>query len=111
MGAQVSQQAQLEQFRSVAKEYDANKGNLSDQQMLDLLKNKLSEVPDNLFATVDYDKVREDIKKVMDDPAWDDGTYGPFLIRLAWHSSGTYDKSTKTGSFIKCLSTTMLSSF
>ena len=27
----------------------------------------------------------------------DDGSLAPILIRLAWHSSGTYDASTKTG--------------
>ena len=26
-----------------------------------------------------------------------DGSLAPVLIRLAWHASGTYDKSEKTG--------------
>lgn len=33
----------------------------------------------------------------MDNPSWDDGTIAPILIRLAWHSSGTYDAATGTG--------------
>jgi cytochrome c peroxidase len=28
---------------------------------------------------------------------YDDGSYGPVLLRLAWHASGTYDKETGTG--------------
>ena len=46
---------------------------------------------------VDYDAVRQELKLLMDNPSWDDGSLAPILIRLAWHSSGTYDKATNTG--------------
>ncbi|KAL3926470.1 MAG: hypothetical protein SGARI_005596 [Bacillariaceae sp.] len=49
------------------------------------------------IAPVDYDNVRDELKLVMDNPSWDDGSLAPFFIRLAWHSSGTYDKASGTG--------------
>eukprot|EP00931_Biecheleriopsis_adriatica_P091751 TRINITY_DN65633_c0_g1_i1.p1 TRINITY_DN65633_c0_g1~~TRINITY_DN65633_c0_g1_i1.p1 ORF type:complete len:515 (+),score=105.96 TRINITY_DN65633_c0_g1_i1:80-1624(+) len=48
-------------------------------------------------ASVDFDSVRKDILKIMDSPVWDDGSYAPILIRLGWHSSGTYDKQDGSG--------------
>jgi len=42
---------------------------------------------------VDYTAVREDIKKILENERYDDGNYGPILIRLAWHAAGTYSKS------------------
>ena len=46
------------------------------------------------FAQVDLDALKQDIEAVMKDsqdwwPA-DYGHYGPFFIRMAWHSAGTY---------------------
>eukprot|EP00927_Polykrikos_kofoidii_P040073 TRINITY_DN34317_c0_g1_i1.p1 TRINITY_DN34317_c0_g1~~TRINITY_DN34317_c0_g1_i1.p1 ORF type:complete len:607 (+),score=83.51 TRINITY_DN34317_c0_g1_i1:72-1892(+) len=38
----------------------------------------------------DFESVRNDLKVLMISPEWDDGSYAPLLIRLAWHSSGTY---------------------
>ena len=31
----------------------------------------------------------------MDNPSWDDGSLAPIFIRLAWHSSGTYDRRSR----------------
>lgn len=49
------------------------------------------------FAKVDYDAVRRAIAQAMDNDDYDDGSYGPVLVRLAWHCAGTYDKASNTG--------------
>ncbi|KAF2220848.1 putative cytochrome c peroxidase [Elsinoe ampelina] len=45
----------------------------------------------------DFEAVRKDIAALLHQPEYDDGSAGPVLVRLAWHSAGTYDASTDTG--------------
>jgi len=45
----------------------------------------------------DYAAVRKAIEDVLDVENYDDGSYGPIFVRLAWHSAGTYDKASGTG--------------
>ncbi|ODV89151.1 hypothetical protein CANCADRAFT_32495 [Tortispora caseinolytica NRRL Y-17796] len=49
------------------------------------------------MAEGDYDAVAKAIAGILDKPDYDDGSIGPVLVRLAWHSSGTYDMKSRTG--------------
>lgn len=53
--------------------------------------------PEEMDPNIDWAAVKADILKVMDSPEWDDGSYAPVLIRLGWHSSGTYCAMDGTG--------------
>ena len=46
---------------------------------------------------MDYQAVYNAIAEKLDSADYDDGSYGPILVRLAWHAAGTYDKATGTG--------------
>jgi len=48
-------------------------------------------------AKVDYEAVKKAIISVLDNENYEDGSYGPVLVRLAWHASGTYHKGDNTG--------------
>lgn len=46
---------------------------------------------------VDIKAVKADIANVLEDDKHDDGSYGPILVRLAWHNAGTFNKENGTG--------------
>jgi cytochrome c peroxidase len=46
---------------------------------------------------VNYQAVYNAIADVLDSEDYDDGSYGPVLVRLAWHCSGTFDKDSGNG--------------
>ncbi|ROV88319.1 hypothetical protein VSDG_09440 [Cytospora chrysosperma] len=45
----------------------------------------------------DFDAVKKSIIELLKQPEYDDGSAGPVIVRLAWHSAGTYDAETDTG--------------
>ena len=56
--------------------------------------------PDPTSAAVSFNGVKPDYEAVRNDIAAlikQDPNKGPTLVRLAWHSSGTYSKMTKDG--------------
>ena len=53
-------------------------------------------------GAVDWEAMKKEIISILEDTKFVDSSYegahpGPFFIRLAWHSSGTFCKTTGTG--------------
>ena len=48
-------------------------------------------------TSAQLDEVRKAVRELLRQPDYDDGSAGPVLVRLAWHSAGTYCKETGTG--------------
>lgn len=46
---------------------------------------------------VDWEAMKADIALLFDPESDDTAAFGPMLVRLAWHASGTYDKATNSG--------------
>jgi catalase-peroxidase len=73
-----------------------NKINLSPLRQQSVLANPYGSNFDYAaeFAKVDIESLKQDIKKILTtSQSWwpaDYGNYGPFFIRMAWHSAGTY---------------------
>ncbi|KAG0151284.1 hypothetical protein CROQUDRAFT_651514 [Cronartium quercuum f. sp. fusiforme G11] len=53
--------------------------------------------PKSANKSLDYQQIYNEIAALLDNNDYDDGSYAPVLVRLAWHASGTYDKESKTG--------------
>lgn len=48
-------------------------------------------------SAAQLDEVRAAVRGLLRQPGYDDGSAGPVLVRLAWHSAGTYCRATGTG--------------
>ena len=86
----------LESRLTEAVNYAISTGSPDPMALIASLLSKQSKAAEGV---VDYEAVRNELLTLMDNPMWDDGSLAPTFIRLAWHSSGTYDAATKTGGY------------
>lgn len=48
-------------------------------------------------TTPPYTEIRSSILAILSQPGFDFGSIAPILVRLGWHTSGTYNATDKTG--------------
>eukprot|EP01084_Bolivina_argentea_P006422 12184_1 len=75
-----------------------------DDELPQLMGHKTEQVVESYIAEQkekqlygEYYLIRRDILETLSDPQFDDGSWGPILVRLAWHASGTFDASDGSG--------------
>ncbi|KAJ3064751.1 hypothetical protein HDU98_011871 [Podochytrium sp. JEL0797] len=51
----------------------------------------------HLHTSPDYIQIAQDIRDILPRRGYDNGNIGPILVRLAWHSAGTFSKQDGTG--------------
>ncbi|KAI8047522.1 heme peroxidase [Gilbertella persicaria] len=77
------------------KEESSSPSNKNSEKAKEKGKPAVSDAPKK---NINYQQVYNDIADLLDsNPDYDDGSYGPVLLRLAWHSSGTFDAHDNSG--------------
>lgn len=80
--------------------YTTNNATISHNKQASATADKASPSTPTIFKPTreDYQKVYDEIARLLiEKDDYDDGSYGPVIVRLAWHCSGTYDAATGTG--------------
>lgn len=57
----------------------------------------MAQEPPSQPTEAQLNEVKAAVRALLRQPDYDDGSAGPVLVRLAWHSAGTYCQETKTG--------------
>lgn len=63
------------------------------------IKSSVGRLPGTFIPSFeDYQEVYNEVAhRLVEFDDYDDGSYGPVVLRLGWHASGTYDAETGTG--------------
>lgn len=55
------------------------------------------DIPQIVETGIDYDSVKRDVISILPDDSMNYGTWGPLMVRLAWHCAGTYRSTDHIG--------------